>query len=259
VFERITFALADVVLSTNESYARVARERGGVPAERVFVVRSAPDASVFRPRLPVERLKYGKSHLLAYLGVMGPQDGVDHALRALALLKNERQDWHATFIGSGDVFDEMVALRDSLGLGEDVDFTGRVPVAEVLDILSTADVGLAPDPLNPLNDVSTMNKILEYMAMELPVVSYDLREARISAGASALYARVNEISHYASQISQLLDSGDRRSTMGRDARTWLVDELSWPLSVEALLAACGSLGRQARRTARTRMRPSISR
>src|SRR5439155_19461555 len=127
-------------------------------------------------------LKYGKRYLIAYVGVMGPQDGVDHALHALALLRERRNDWHATFVGAGDVFEEMRALASELRLDDCVDFTGRIPNDELLRILSTADIGLAPDPKNPLNDVSTMNKIVEFMAVGLPLVSYDLVESRFSAG-----------------------------------------------------------------------------
>src|ERR1044071_2326800 len=119
--------------------------------------------------------------MLAYLGVMGPQDGVDYALRALAKLRDEvgRSDWHAVFVGAGDTFDAMVELSRRLGLAEQGQFTGRVPDADLARYLSTADGGPPPAPHNPLNDVSTMNKVLEYMVMGRPIVSFDLREARV--------------------------------------------------------------------------------
>ncbi|MBA3433788.1 MAG: glycosyltransferase family 4 protein [Actinobacteria bacterium] len=237
VAERLAFGVADVVLSTNESYRRVAIERGRKRPEDVFVVRSAPDPRRFRPISPDPSLRHGKEHLLAYIGVMGPQDGVDHALRALALLEEARDDWHATFIGAGDVFDEMKGLADELRLGEDVDFTGRIPDADVIRILSTADVCLSPDPRNPLNDVSTMNKIVEYMALARPIVSYDLTEARVSAGEAALYATPNDVGDFARCISELLDSPSRREAMGEIGRSRVEDEISWGRSEEYLLAA----------------------
>ncbi len=216
--ERVTFALADVVIATNESYRAVAIERGGKPPERVFVVRSAPDLSRFAAADPDETLKRGKRFLISYLGVMGPQDGVDHALRALQDLRRRRDDWHAVFVGAGDVWEEMRTLAADLGLA-DVEFTGRVPDEDVRRILASSDVCLAPDPKNPLNDVSTMNKIVEYMAMSRPVVSYDLKEARASAGEAAVYASANDVAAFADGIDGLLDSPDRRDEMGRIGRS----------------------------------------
>jgi glycosyltransferase involved in cell wall biosynthesis len=168
---------------------------------------------------------------------MGPQDGVDHALRALAVLRRIRTDWHAVFVGAGDVFDQMQALAAELGLGESVEFTGRVPDEEVIRVLSTADVCLAPDPKNPLNDVSTMNKIVEYMALSRPIVSYDLAEARVSAGSAAHYAAPNDVDDFARCVGELLDAPARREEMGRVGRRRVEDKLSWRRSEEQLLAA----------------------
>ena len=234
--ERLAFSMADVVLSTNESYRRVALARGRKRPEDVFVVRSAPDVDRFR-RVPAdESLRRGRPHLLAYLGVMGPQDGVDHALRALAELRRSRGDWHAIFIGAGDVLDEMKELARELGLIEDVEFTGRIPDEDVIRILSTADVCLSPDPKNPLNDVSTMNKVIEYMALSRPIVSYDLTEARVSAGDAAVYATANDVLDFARCIGELLDSPERGEEMGAQGRRRFEDEISWRHSEEQLLA-----------------------
>jgi glycosyltransferase involved in cell wall biosynthesis len=237
VAERVAFSLADVVLSTNESYRRVALGRGRKSPEDVFVVRSAPDMERFRSVPADDSLRRGQRFLLAYLGVMGPQDGVDHALEALAALHRARRDWHAVFVGAGDVFDRMKALARKLGLRGSVEFTGRVPDEDVIRILSTADVCLAPDPKNPLNDVSTMNKIIEYMALSRPIVSYDLVEARVSAGSAALYAAPNDIQDFARCIGELLDSPARREEMGRAGRRRVEDKISWRHSEEQLLAA----------------------
>jgi glycosyltransferase involved in cell wall biosynthesis len=235
--ERLAFRLADVVISTNESYRRIALERGRKRPEDVFVVRSAPRVDRFRPVAPDASLKRGKEHLLAYLGVMGPQDGVDHALRALAHLATYRDDWRAVFVGSGDVFAEMQSLAIELGLAGVVEFTGRVPDAEVIRILSSADVCLSPDPKNPLNDLSTMNKILEYMALSRPIVSYELVEARVSAGEAAVYAKANDVECFARCISDLLDDPNRRRVMGEAGRRRVEHDLSWARSETQLLAA----------------------
>jgi glycosyltransferase involved in cell wall biosynthesis len=171
--------------------------------------------------------------------VMGPQDGVDYALRALAALRDDfgRTDWHAAFVGSGDTFDAMVELAKELGLADQVEFTGRIPDADLVRYLSTSDVCLAPDPLNPLNDVSTMNKIMEYMAMSRPVVSFDLKEARVSAGDAAVYAPANDESAFAKLIAGLLDDPAERARMGALGQERIQGPLSWDNSRKALLAA----------------------
>jgi glycosyltransferase involved in cell wall biosynthesis len=237
--ERATYRAADVVIATNESYREVALTRGGMAPEKVFVVRSAPAVERFRQVSPEPELKRGKRFLLCYLGVMGPQDGVDYALRSLAALRDEqgRTDWHAVFVGAGDTFDEMVRLADSLGLADDVEFTGRIPDEDLVRYLSTSDVCLSPDPKNPLNDVSTMNKVMEYMAMGKPIVSFDLREARVSAGAAAVYAQANDTAEFAKLTAQLLDDPAERARMGELGKTRVDGPLSWARSKEALLAA----------------------
>lgn len=262
--ERMTYRAADIVLATNESYRDVAVHRGGRRPADVFVVRSAPQTDRFRPVPPEPELKRGKPHLLCYLGVMGPQDGVDYALRALAKLRDElgRTDWHAVFVGSGDAFDAMVELSRRLGLDGQVQFTGRVPDADLVRYLSTADVCLSPDPRNPLNDVSTMNKVLEYMAMGRPIVSFDLKEARVSAGDAAVYAPANDESEFAKSIALLLDDPELRARMGRTGQERIGGELSWRNSQASLLAAytaacrgqvpvpAGALGRAGKRPRR---------
>jgi len=237
LLERLTFMCADAVISTNESYRRIAIDRGKMLPERVSVVRSAPDLSRFVQRDPDPSLRRGKRYLAAYLGVMGPQDGVDYALRAIAHLRNEigRLDTHFIFMGAGDAFDDMVALSEQLGISADVEFTGRVPDEFVQRCLSSADVCLSPDPKNPLNDVSTMNKVIEYMAMVKPLVSFDLAEARVSAGEAAVYVPANDEAAFAAAINALLEDPDRRAEMGRIGRKRVEDELSWDTSRRNLL------------------------
>jgi glycosyltransferase involved in cell wall biosynthesis len=235
--ERLTFAVADAVISTNESYRTVAIERGKLAADRVTVVRSAPDLSRFVSLPQDPSLRRGKKYLVTYLGVMGPQDGVDYALRALQLLRDKfgRNDVHCIFMGAGDAFDEMVSLSEDLGLSDVVEFTGRVPDEFVQRCLSTADVCLSPDPFNPLNDVSTMNKVVEYMAMGCPVVSFDLVEARVSAGDAAVYVPANDECAFAEAVDMLLNDAGRRHSMGMVGRNRVEEELSWDMSRRALV------------------------
>ena len=236
-FERLTFAAAQGVISTNESYRRVAIDRGGVDPAEVAIVRSAPDLTRFVPRSPDPSLRRRRTYLGAYLGVMGPQDGVDYALRAIAHLRGVigRDDVHYVFMGNGDAFEASVALSRELGLEDIVEFTGRVTDEFVQICLSTADVCLSPDPLNPLNDVSTMNKVVEYMAMARPIVSFELREARVSAGEAAVFVAANDVAAFGEAIGSLLDDPELRARMGAIGRARVEHELSWEVSRNRLI------------------------
>jgi glycosyltransferase involved in cell wall biosynthesis len=235
--ERRTHRTANQVISTNDSYRDVAVKRSGKAAADVTVVRTGPDPERLRRGPDHPGLRRGRRFLAAYIGVMGPQDGVDIVLRAadVVIHKLGRDDIAFTLIGKGDCFDDLVALRDELGLAGHVEFTGRAPDDLVARILSTADVGLSPDPKNPLNDVSTMNKTMEYMAFELPVVAFDLRETRVSAAEAAVYVRPNDISDYAAAIVDLMDDEPRRSRMGALGRARVEHELAWSFQERAYL------------------------
>jgi glycosyltransferase involved in cell wall biosynthesis len=235
--ERRTHRTANQVISTNDSYRDVAVKRSGKAAADVTVVRTGPDAERLRRGPEHPELRRGRRFLAAYIGVMGPQDGVDIVLRAadVVIHKLGRDDIAFTLIGKGDCFDDLVALRDELGLAGHVEFTGRAPDDLVARILSTADVGLSPDPKNPLNDVSTMNKTMEYMAFELPVVAFDLRETRVSAAEAAVYVRPNDIVDYAAAIVDLIDDQPRRSRMGALGRARVEHELAWSFQERAYL------------------------
>jgi glycosyltransferase involved in cell wall biosynthesis len=227
--ERRTHRTANHVISTNDSYRDIAIRRSGKAPEDVTVVRTGPDPNKLKRGPGDPELLRGRKHLAAYIGVMGPQDGVDIVVRAADIVIREmgREDIAFTIIGSGDCFDELVALRDELELKGHVEFTGRAPDELVKRILSTADVGLSPDPKNPLNDVSTMNKTMEYMAFELPVVAFDLRETRVSAAAAAVYVTPNDVREYAKAIVHLMDDGDARAQLGRIGRARVQDHLAW--------------------------------
>src|SRR5215813_3709425 len=235
--ERRTHRTADHVISTNDSYRQIAVERSGKQAGDVTVVRTGPDPERLQRGEPRPELRRGRRFLAAYIGVMGPQDGVDIVVRAAEVVVNQlgRHDIAFTLIGSGDCFDELVALRDELGLAGQVEFTGRAPDELVGRILSTADVGLSPDPKNPLNDVSTMNKTMEYMAFELPVVAFDLRETRVSAGDAGVYVAPNDVHEYAVAIVDLMDDEPRRSRLGKLGRARVEQELAWSHQERAYL------------------------
>jgi glycosyltransferase involved in cell wall biosynthesis len=235
--ERRTHRTADHVICTNDSYRQIAIERSGKAPEDVTVVRTGPDPERMKRGAADRDLKRGRTYLATYIGVMGPQDGVDIVVRAADVIVNElgRSDIAFTVIGSGDCYNELVALRDELKLNDHVEFTGRAPDVLVTRIMSTADVGLSPDPKNPLNDVSTMNKTMEYMAFELPVVAFDLRETRVSAGEAAVYAKPNDVREYAKAIVDLLDDEAARTQLGKIGRARVEDELAWKHQERAYL------------------------
>jgi glycosyltransferase involved in cell wall biosynthesis len=235
--ERLTHRTADHVIATNDSYREIAMTRGGKSGPDVTVVRTGPDPQRLKPGEAGPELRRGHRFLAAYIGVMGPQDGVDIVVRAADIVVNKlgRDDIAFTLIGSGDCFDDLVALRDELGLAGHVEFTGRAPDELVTRILSTADVGLSPDPKNPLNDVSTMNKTMEYMAFELPVVAFDLRETRVSAGEAAVYVQPNDEHAYAEAIVSLMDDEPGQARLGKMGRVRVEQELAWSHQKRAYL------------------------
>jgi glycosyltransferase involved in cell wall biosynthesis len=237
--ERWTFRTADVSIATNESYRRVAVERGGMAPERVFVVRSGPSLERLQILPPEPQYKRGRRHLVGYVGVMGKQEGIDYLLRAVHHIVYElgRDDVHFGLVGGGTSLDEMKAYAMELGVADFVTFTGRVPDREMLGMLNTADICVNPDIANDMNDKSTMNKIMEYMALAKPIVQFDLTEGRISAQDASLYAKKNNAPDFASKIVELLDDPARRQTMGEFGRKRVTEELEWRFEVPKLLAA----------------------
>ncbi len=235
--ERRTHRAADHVISTNDSYREIAVRRSGKSPSDVTVVRTGPDPQRLQRGPACPELRRGRRYLAAYIGVMGPQDGVDIVLRAADIVVHQlhRDDIAFTLIGSGDCFDDLVALRDELGLAGHVEFTGRAPDELVTRIMSTADVGLSPDPKNPLNDLSTMNKSMEYMAFELPVLAFDLHETRISAADAAVYVKPNDVHDYAAALVELMDDEPKRMTLGKLGRIRVEQELAWSYQQRAYL------------------------
>ena len=237
--ERLTFRTADVAIATNSSYRQVALTRGGMPPQRSFVVRSCPDLGRFHLQRPRLELKEGNEHLVVYLGVMGPQDGIDLLLVSIEhIVKNKgRHDTLFVLIGDGTERLPLKTAARSRGLDSFVKFTGRLPDSEVGAYFSTAEVGVAPDPKNAMNDKSTMNKILEYMGYGLPVVLYDLTEGRRSAADAALYACPNDPIDFAEKLLTLLDSEALRRELGQRGRKRIEESFNWETDKQVLLKA----------------------
>lgn len=241
--ERCTFRTADVCVATNESYRRIAIERGRRPADKVFVVRSGPDLRRLRRQPPQEALKRGRRYLVGYVGVMGRQEGIEGLLRCVHYIVHERgrRDIHFGLVGGGTELPAMRGLAAQLQIEEFVTFTGRVPDAELLAMLNTADVCVNPDVANDMNDKSTMNKIMEYMALGKPIVQFDLSEGRVSAQDASLYARRNDPIDLADKLLSLLDDEPLRRRMGQAGLERVQTVLAWEHEAPRLLAAYDSL------------------
>lgn len=242
--ERMTYRTAHVVISTNESYREIAMRRGGKRPEDVHVVRSAPDIGEFREVSRLPELKRGRSYLVVYLGVMGKQEGVDLLLESIRQIVQQggRTDITFTLIGSGPERPALEQMAAQMGLGDFVVFTGRIPDEELLRYLSTADVCVNPDRVNEMNDKSTMNKIMEYMAIGKPIVQFEMKEGRYSAQESSLYAKPNDAADFADKILKLLDDEAARERMGQFGRNRMEQQLDWRFSKAALVRAYAQLG-----------------
>ena len=237
--ERMTFRTADISIATNESYRRVAIERGGMTPERVHVVRSGPDLKRLARVPPDESLKRGRRYLVGYVGVMGRQEGIDLLLRAVryVVFSQKRTDIHFGLVGGGPELAALERYAAELGIAGYVTFTGRIPDAALLRWLNTADVCVNPDVANEMNDKSTMNKIMEYMALGKPIVQFDLTEGRFSALEASWYARRNDEVDLANKIMVLLDTPAERERMGEYGRNRVVNALAWNHEAPKLLHA----------------------
>ncbi|MET0933479.1 MAG: glycosyltransferase family 4 protein [Mycetocola sp.] len=240
--ERCTFRVADRVISTNESYRAIAIRRGHRHPDEVTVVRSGPDTTQMRPIYPERPRAPGEVNLV-YLGIMGPQDGVDQVLLVVDELvhRRGRTNVTATLLGFGDCLEDLKMQSADLGLDDHVTFTGRVDRVEIAEHLSRADIGLCPDLKTPLNDLSTMNKTMEYMAYGLPAVSFDLHETRVSGGDTVLYVPSGDISAFADAVATLIDDTQLRAQLGRKARTRVATLLDWRPQSAAYVAVFDEL------------------
>ncbi len=237
--EKLTYRFSDVVMATNSSYRDLAVARGGLAPENIFIVRNGPDLKTFKPVAPKPALKHGKPYLIGYVGTMSIQEGLDILVDVAEHIKNlGRRDIHFTCVGGGPGLAGLRKLTADKGLEDVLNFTGRVPDEELLDILSTADVCVNPDKPCQMNDISTMIKIMEYMALGKPIVQFDLKEGRFSAGEASIYSdNHNQVADFAAKILWLLDHPEERARMGQFGRKRVAEQLAWEYSVPNLLAA----------------------
>lgn len=238
-WERWTFWTADVSIATNESYRNIAIQRGHMRPDRVFVVRSGPDLTRLKLMPPKDEHRHGRKYLVGYVGVMGHQEGIDYLLKALRYIVKHcgRNDIHFGLVGGGTVLEEMKQLSTELEVADYLTFYGRAPDEVLLEVLNTSDVCVNSDIANEMNDKSTMNKIMEYMALGKPIVQFDLAEGKYSAQEASLYAKKNDAIDFANKIMGLLDNPKMREEMGAFGRQRVISELQWEYEVPRLLAA----------------------
>lgn len=237
--EWATFKLADVVVSTNESYREIALSRGGRKSEDVFVVRSGPDLTRVKKTSSNDVYKNGRKFLVGYVGVMGEPEGIDLLLEAVKYIIDhmKREDIQFVLIGSGPQLEALKKMSENMLLQKYVTFTGRAPDHVLFEVLSTSDLCVNPDRVNLVNDKSTMNKILEYMAFGKAIVQFDVKEGRVSAQQASLYAVPNDPIDFAIKIAQLLDDTALRVKMGEFGKSRVENQLAWRFEIPKLLAA----------------------
>ena len=237
--EKLTFRTADVVISTNDSYKEIAIKRGGMNPADVFVVRNGPDLDRVKLVPANPALKHGKRYLVGYVGAIGIQEGLDILLEVAGYIKNQgRSDVHFTCVGDGPYVPTLRKILKEKGLDDLVNFTGSVSDEELMEILSTSDICVNPDKPCVMNDISTMIKIMEYMALGKPIVQFDVKEGRVSAGDSSLYAsEANAVPDFAAKVLWLLDHPAQRAAMGEIGRQRIERELAWDYSIPNLLSA----------------------
>jgi glycosyltransferase involved in cell wall biosynthesis len=241
--ERMTFRVADISIATNLSYARVAVQRGKMRPDRVFVIRSGPNLARVCESAPDNTWRNGRLHLVAYVGVIGEQEGIDLLLEAIRHITStcQRTDVQFVVMGAGPSLETLKQACAQMHLSEFVTFTGRVDDTTLFEVLSTADVCVNPDRPNAMNDMSTMNKIMEYMALGKPIVQFDLSEGRVSAQSASLYARNTDTADFGDKILELIDDPNRSREMGMYGRKRVRDELSWKHEEPKLIAAYDAL------------------
>jgi len=235
LFERLTFKNAVASIATNESYREIAIKRGKMKPERVQIVRSGPKLERLKLQEPKPEYKKGRKYLIGYLGVIGEQEGIDLLLDSIKYIVAQRDDIQVAIVGGGSDLEILKKLSVSMGLSDYVDFYGRVSDQLMIDILNTADVCVNPDKPTEMNNLSTMNKIMEYMALKKAIVQYDLKEGRFSAQKASLYANNTDTKDFAEKIMYLLDNESIRLEMGEYWYNRVLNELSWEYESKKLI------------------------
>ena len=226
-FEKCTFRAADFSIATNESYKEIAIRRGKMNPAKVAVVRSGPDTKKVFLQESSQAFKKGKKYLVGYIGVIGEQEGLDLLIQSIKIIRQKRDDVHYAIVGGGTYLDFIIQYAKDQGVDDLIDFYGRVDDKTMLEVLSSCDICVNPDVPSEMNNLSTMNKIMEYMALKKPIVQYDLKEGKYSAQEASLYAKNTEVADFAEKMMLLLDDPAARERMGEYGFNRLQNQLSW--------------------------------
>jgi glycosyltransferase involved in cell wall biosynthesis len=239
ISERFAFHCADAVITVSNACADLARGRGKVLPERLFMVGNGPDARRIFPVPPRPELRHGHDRLVLWLGAMSRQEGLQGLIDAADALVNGRGRGDVGFalVGPGDVHEELTAEIAARGLGDVIHLSGAVGDEMVRSYMATADVCVGVDVSNSFNALAAMRKILEYMAMGRAVAQYPLIEMRGLCGDTTAYAEDGDPADLARVIGELLDDDGERERLGREARERVEAGLMWHDQVPQLLAA----------------------
>jgi len=234
-FERQTYKYCTFAFVTNESYKKIAIERGKMDPDKVIVLRSGPKFERMKIIDPKPEIKRGYQYMVGYLGVIGQQEGIEYILEAAQYIKERENNVFWGIVGGGSHLESLKKQATDMGLDDCVEFIGRASDQQMLEYLNTADICVNSDKYNAMNDKSTMNKILEYMALAKPIVQFDLTEGRYSAQEASLYAKNNDAMDLGEKIIELLHNPEKRKKMGEYGRNRVINELSWEHTSKALL------------------------
>lgn len=237
--EKFTFRTADIVISTNESYKKIAITRGKKKKEQVFIVRNGPDLSTVDFVPPNEELKNGFDYLIAYVGVIGKQEGIENLLNIANYIIFDKKIENIKFIivGTGPHWHHLVTLSKYMGLENYVQFTGYIPYRQFYEILATADICVNPEFNNDFTDKSTMVKIMDYMVFRKPIVQFDTTEGRVTAGEASLYVNGNNELDFAETLIELLADKRKRHKMGEAGWIRICETLNWKKQRRHLISA----------------------
>lgn len=237
--EKISFIIADLVITTNESYKKIALTRGKKNNEEVYVVRNGPDLSRIPQISPDDKWKSNFKYLVAYVGNIGSQENLDVLLKIVEYIvfKKKVDSIKYIIIGTGPHLEQMIQLCSSMKLDQYVTFTGYIPYKDFYEILATADLGINPELSNEFTDKSTMLKIMDYMTFRKPIVQFETIEGKVTAGEAGFYVKENSIAHFGDAIINLLNDPENRKRMGEIGRKRIEEHLNWNVQKESLKAA----------------------
>lgn len=237
--EWLTFKCANLVISTNETFREIAIKRGGKKPEDVVTVYSVPNSSWIRRVEPRANIRARSANILGYIGIIGDQDGLDHLIRAVDWLLREGnyRDFHVVIIGDGTALASVRKLAAELKVEDHITFTGYLTGPELLECLSTFDIGVIPDPVNDYNDKISMNKVFEYSALGVPSVAYPLSETQRLLGDAGTYALGDTPADLGRACLTLLTDPQQRAVQAERAKALGESAFSWEREAGKYVAA----------------------